>query len=97
MSSVELPKLVAQMSESERAIFDAGLEFGRISISGLLTFEQACRYVDLSPPQFRALVRRGEIPYGAGGASPRAWRFSRAALDAWAAGHLLPNAPATTS
>jgi excisionase family DNA binding protein len=78
------------MSASERAAFDAGFQFGRISVSGLLTFEQACRYVSLSAPQFRELVRSGAVPYGAGGASMRAWRFSRTALDAWAAGQLPP-------
>ncbi len=94
-NGVELPKLIADMTDLERAIFDAGLELGRISVSGLLTFDQACRYVALSPPQFRALVRRGDIPYGAGGVSSRAWRFSRSALDAWAAGR-QPGAPSVS-
>lgn len=90
MEPVSLPKPSVDMTPDERAIFDAAFQLGRISSSGLLTFEQACRYVDLSAPMFRALVERGEVPYGAGGVSTRAWRFSRTALDDWAAGRLPP-------
>lgn len=49
----------------------------------VLNLQEAARYLRLSEPAFRDLLKKGEIPYRKAG---RVYRFSTKALDAWLEG-----------
>ena len=55
----------------------------------VLTTEELAQYLKLPESTVRQLVREGRIP---GIKVGRSWRFHKAAIDAWLAGHHGPQA-----
>jgi len=53
---------------------------GKIRMSEILGFEEACQVLKLAKPTLYSYVRRGEVPAFKMG---RVWKFDKESLDQW--------------